>query len=554
MTEGGLLVHLLTALGAALAGALVALVLRQPPIIGYILAGVAIGPFTPGINGETEIIAELAEIGIIFLMFAVGVQLPLGELMRVRRIAILGGLLQVAAMIGIGWLVGRLLGWAPVEAYTFGAVISNSSSTVLGKVLSDRGELDTPHARLGLAWSSVQDISTVALVAMLGLATTAPTSVGPLLGKAALFFLVLVPLGFWVLPRFLRAVTALRNRELFALTVITVALAMAAGASLLGVSLALGAFLAGIVVGESDLAHRILGDAIPLRDVFSGIFFVSIGMLLDPRVLRDSWLLVLVTVGLIVVVKGAVTAGIARLFDCSTRLAVLLGAALGQSAEFSFLLARIGLSEGALTQPVFNVLLTASGLSILLSPATNAAAPWLLRRAQRRRLPLPDSAATAPPDTVDGHAVVCGFGRVGSAVCALLERHDRPFVVIEEDPRLVASLRSRGITAVLGDAAQPHVLDRARIRSARLLVICVPERMAVRRAAEHARDVNGALTVIARTHSARDRRFLEVHGTEEAVVGETELAMELGRRALVRFGVDPDDVERSIVAARAAGV
>lgn len=551
MQDGGLLLHLLTALGAAVVGAAIALRLKQPLILGYILAGVAIGPFTPGIMGKTEAIAELAEVGVVFLMFVIGAQLSLRELLRASRVAVAGALVQVLAMIGIGYLVGRALGWSHLAAYAFGAVISNSSSTVLGKVLSDRGELDSRHAQLGLAWSSVQDISTVALVAALAFASPRARAVGPLLGKAALFFLVLLPLAFWALPRLLRQATALRNREFFALAVVTVALAMAGAASLLGVSLALGAFLTGIVVGESDLAHRILGDAIPLRDIFSGIFFVSIGMLLDPAFLVDAWALVLLTVALIVVVKGALSAVIARWLGCSARLAVLLGAALAQSAEFSFLLARIGLEEGALTTPIFNLLLSATVITILLSPLVNGLAPALLRRLQTwRPAARPDPAAAPAAIALEHHAIVCGYGRVGSIVCALLEQHHKPYVVIEEDPRIVEALRARGVAALFGDAGLPDVLDRAHLRTAQLLVLCIPERMAARRALEHARQVSRATTVLARTHSYEDRAFLQQRGADEAVVGEMELALELGRRALQRFGVEPEVVERSLADVR----
>lgn len=549
MQGGGLLVHLVSALGAALIGAAIALRFRQPLIIGYVLAGVAIGPFTPGFIGKTEAIAELAEVGIIFLMFVIGVQLSLRELLRASRIAVLGGLLQVAIMIGLGYLVGRALGWSPAASYAFGAVISNSSSTVLGKILSDRGELDSRHAQLSLAWSSVQDISTVALVAALALIAPNERAVGPLLGKAALFFFILMPLAFWALPWLLRRATAVRNREFFALAVVTLALTMAGGAALLGVSLALGAFLTGIVVGESDLAHRVLGDARPLRDVFSGVFFVSIGMLLDPAFLLGSWALVLVTVALIVLVKGAVTTVIARLLGSPVRVAVLMGAGLAQSAEFSFLLARIGLEEGALTRQVFNLLLSATIVTILLAPWVNSLAPSALRWIHRR-WPGEAQAEVAAPPVLERHAVVCGYGRVGSIVCALLEQHQKPFVVIEEDPRIVEQLRARGLTAILGDAGVPDVLDRAHLATAQLLILCIPEQMAVRRALEHAREVGKAMTILARTHSYEDRRFLHEKGAHEAVVGELELALELGRRALERFGVGREDVERSLTKTR----
>ncbi len=550
MGEDGLLVHLVTALGAALVGAAVVLRLKQPLIIGYVLAGVAIGPFTPGVMGNPEAIAQLAEVGIIFLMFVIGLQLSLKELIRASRVAVLGGLVQVAVLIGAGYLVGRALGWSHLAAYAFGAVISNSSSTVLGKILSDRGELDTQHAQLSLAWSSVQDISTVVLVAVFAFAAPDQQALAPLLAKAAVFFLVLMPAAFWALPWLLRQASAVRNREFFALAVVTIALAMAVGASLLGVSLALGAFLTGVVIGESDLAHRVLGDARPLRDVFSGVFFVSIGMLLDPGFLVASWPLVLLTVALIVVAKGAVTAAVARWLGAPFRVAVLMGAALAQSAEFSFLLARIGLEQGALTKPIFNLLLSATIVTILIAPGVNSLAPRLLRWLRRTRPELDREPAASAVPALEGHAIVCGYGRVGSIVCGLLEQHGKPFIVVEEDLRLADQLRARGVPVLFGDAGVPEVLDRARLGSARLLILCMPEQLAVRSALEHARELGKDATVLARTHSYEDRHFLERQGAHEAVVGELELALELGRRALERFGISHADVERSLTHAR----
>lgn len=551
MTEdGGLLLHLVTALGAALVGAAIALRLRLPLIIGYVLAGVAIGPFTPGIVGPAQALSELAELGIVLLMFVIGVQLSLRDLARSSRVTIVGALLQVAATIAIGFVVARALGWSPMAAYTFGAVLSNSSSTVLGKVLSDRGELDGQHAQLALGWSSVQDLSTVVLVAVFAFGAASTQSLGAQLGKAAVFFLVLVPLSFWAIPWLLREASILRNREFFALTVVTIALAMAASASLLGVSLALGAFLAGIVLGESDLAHRVLGDAVPLRDIFSGAFFVAIGMLLDPAFLVASWPLVLLTVALIVVVKGALSAALAWWLGCSLRVSVLMGTALAQSGEFSFLMARIGLEEGAISPEGFNLLLSATIVTILLSPWVNQATPAILRVLQARRLGSPLEPDAGPPADIMGHAIVCGHGRVGSVVCALLEQHRKPYVVVEEDLREVMRLRERGVPALLGDAGMPQVLERANLRSAHLLVLSIPERMAVRRAVDYARDVSKRVTVLARTHSVDDRAFLQARGADDAVIGELELALELGRRALDRFEVAPDAVAASLSSLR----
>jgi CPA2 family monovalent cation:H+ antiporter-2 len=229
-----------------------------------------------------------------------------------------------------------------------------------------------------------------------------------------------------------------------------------------------------------------------------------------------------------------------------------MGAALAQSGEFSFLLARVGLEEGALTTPVFNLVLSATVLSVLLSPAVNRAGHLLLPWLQRRRPSTAPDADAAAPAPFAGHAIVCGYGRVGSIVCALLERHGQPFVVVEEDLRIVASLRARGVAVLFGDAGQRHVLERAHLATARLLVLCIPERMTVRRAVEYAREANRSITVLARTHGDDDRRHLEAHGVEEAVLGETELALELGRRALERLDVEPGDAEHSVEQTRRA--
>lgn len=547
---GTLLIELVIALCAALLGAVVALGLRQPTLIGYVLAGVVIGPFTPGIRGEPETITQLAEIGIVLLMFVVGVQLPLRELLRAGRFAVFGAGVQVSVMIGIGWAVGKAFGWGNVESYLFGAVVSNSSSTVLSKVLGERGELDSQHAQLSIAWSSVQDISTVALIAIAMALSPGDRDTGWLLAKAALFFCVLVPLGFFVLPWVLRRVSQVRSREFFSLAVVTLALSMAAIAGLLGVSLALGAFLAGIVIGESDVAHRVLGDAIPLRDVFSGLFFVSIGMLLDPSFVIGHWWVVLVSLLLIIGVKGAISSVLAAWLGSTARVAVLVGAALAQSAEFSFLMARIGLSEGVLSNATFNVLLSAAVLSVVLSPAVNALAPRAYRWFGSRRPERADRPSEPAPGELSDHAIVCGHGRVGRVVTELLAKHGKPFIVIEEDLRLVDALRERGVPVLFGDCGQPHVLDRAFVARARLLVLCIPERMATRRAVEYARQVRPELTLLARTHSTEDCAYLTEHGVSEAVLGETELALQLGRRALTRFDVDPDAIERAIGAER----
>ncbi len=286
MDNSTLLVTLVFALGTALIGVVLATRLRQSVVLGYILAGIAIGPFTPGFVGDLATVQALADLGIIFLMFAIGVQLSLRDLLRLGLIATLGGLLQVVLTIGLGYLAGVALGWRPLEALFFGAVISNSSSTVLSKTLGEQGEIESEHGQIGFAWSSVQDLGTIVLVVLLsalaGGGDTLLADLGWAVGRAVLFLALVASLGSWALPWIFDRVAALRNREIFILVTAAVALGMAYASSFFGLSLALGAFVAGVVVGESDLSHQILGEIMPLRDLFAALFFVSVGMLVNP--------------------------------------------------------------------------------------------------------------------------------------------------------------------------------------------------------------------------------------------------------------------------------
>ena len=546
MDDSGLLVNLVFALVAALVGVLLAAYLRQSVVLGYILAGIAIGPFTPGFVGDVATVAALADLGIIFLMFAIGVQLSLRDLLRVGTVATAGGLAQVALTIGLGYLVGVALGWRPLEALFFGAVISNSSSTVLSKTLAEQGETDAEHGQIGLAWSSVQDLSTIVLVVVLSvLAGGGGTLLGELLwavGKAGLFLALVASLGSWALPWLFDHVAALRNREVFLLVTAAVALGMAYASSFFGLSLALGAFVAGVVVGESDLSHQILGEVMPLRDLFAALFFVSVGMLVDPAFVARNLPLVLLTLALIVAGKGALVAAITLLFRYQPRTALLTGVVLAQSAEFSFLLATLGTELGAVSPLVFNLMLAGAAASIVLSPllyrAGLPAAAWLERRLPVSRLARHPAVTGEAQPRPRGHAVLCGYGRVGQVIGATLRRHGFPYVAIDEDRALVRREREREVPLLLGNAANPVLLERANLAEARLLLIALPDPLAARQIADYARRLNPALDVVARTHSREERAFLERLGVGEAVMGELELALEMTRHALCRFGLD----------------
>lgn len=502
---GPLSFHLMVALGAALLGASVAVWLRQSIVLGYILAGIVIGPFTPGPMGRVDVIEQLAEIGVVLLLFVLGAQLSLRELFRAGRLALLGALLQVLVMLAIGYAFARALGFGAAEAFALGAVVSNSSSTVLAKLLGETGEVGSLHARIGLAWSSVQDVSTVILLAVLGVfASTGETELPGTLLRALAWCLLVLPAGLWALPRVFRT-AALGNREIFTLLVVFVALAMGWVSALLGVSVALGAFVAGLLVGESDVAHRVLGDAIPLRDVFSGLFFVSVGMLVDAGFVAGHLPLVLLALGLIVVVKGAVTFATARALGSGARVSLLVASGLAQSGEFSFLMARAGHGAGVVGDAMFNTMLSATAGSILLAPLVGRAAHRAVRsRGIASRLAVEGPEAPLPT----GHVVVCGYGRVGALVCSLLERMRLPFVVVDDDLHVVDRLRATHVPVVFGDVGFAHVLDAAGLGGARVLVLCVPEPYATRRAVDHARKTNPELAILARSHSTKERDIL----------------------------------------------
>ncbi len=543
--DNNLLLTLVFALGAAGVGALTARLLRQSLVLGYVLAGLAIGAYTPGLVVNLASVEELADIGVIFLMFAIGVQLSFSDMMRVGPVALIGANIQVILMIGVGFLTGMALGWAPMESLFFGAVISNSSSTVLTKILGERGEEDSMHGRIALAWSTVQDFGTVVLVVVLstmanGSESELPLELAKSVGLAILFLVIVVPLGMLVLPWAFERLAALGSSEVFVLSAAGVALGVAALSDLFGISIALGAFVGGILVGRSDLSHQVLGQISPLRDIFAGLFFVSVGMLIDPILVLQNLHLVLLAAVLILVVKGTLSGAITLGFGYRAKTAVLSGVILGQSAEFSFLLARVGTDVGAVSERVFGLMLAAAAVSIV-------AAPWAMRAVGplgimlERRLPLSKRAELADEEhesRLFGHAILCGYGRVGRVVAESMAQEAITYVVIEQDAGLVATLRNRNMLALQGSASNPVLLERAGIRHARVLIVAIPDPIAVRQVLDLARQMNPDVSVVVRTHSEAERRFLERRGADQAVLGELELALEMSRHALRSFGVN----------------
>ncbi len=544
MNQDILLVNLAFALIAGFIGAAIVTRLGQSAIVGYILGGILIGPYTPGFVGNPETVEALANIGIILLMFAVGVQISVDDLLRAGKVAIFGGLLQVIVTIALGYAIGVALGWSPLEAFVFGSVVSNSSSTVLSKILGDRGEMDTAHGRVGLAWSTVQDLSTVALVVIFSALAVEGndlwTELLLAISKAALFLIILLPVGWKLLPWFFERVVGPQNREVFIVAVAAFALGTAYVSSFFGLSLALGAFVAGIVVSESDIWHQILDDIIPLRDLFIVLFFVSVGMLVDPAFIARNLPLVLIGVASISVLKGMIVAAIMLLFRYPLGSSILTGIVLAQSAEFSLLLAREGAELGIVGSTLFNLMVSSVVLSIFLASLLHLAGQpliaWIqqfLPASELSRLP----AVVNPDSHLRGHAVIIGYGRVGGVIGEALRRRGFPFLVIDHDQGIVRRLRAQGIPALQGSGDNRTLLERAQLEQARVLVIAIPDALSTRSIVDYALQVNPDLHIVARTHTHRERTFLVERGVSEAVIGELELALEMARFTLHRFGV-----------------
>jgi CPA2 family monovalent cation:H+ antiporter-2 len=547
--------HLSTALAlaatAALIGGLIARRLGQSTLAGYVVAGVVLGAIPGGPSEES--VGTLAEIGVVLLMFSLGVQFDLRELGEVRRVALPGALVQIPATLVIGLAVAVAAGWAWRAGVVFGAAAAISGGTVLAKLLSDRGEEGSAHGRIAVGWSVAQDMATVGLVVLLAAITgeASPRELGQAVAIAAAFIAGMVVVGTRVFPWLLDRVARENSRELFILA----AAVLSVGAALLsesaGLSIALGAFVAGLVVSESDLSTQVLGELLPIRDVFAALFFVAIGLLVRPEGVLDHIPLVALFTVVILAVKSAIAAALTVWLGQSPRTALLVGAGLASSAEFSFILAQLGVDEGLLSESQFGVVVAATSASIVFAPFLFLPIPWMLRMVGG-----PPTAAVADDEPVAEaryHAVICGHGRVGSLIAETLRRRGFRYVVIEENRRLVAQLRDAGVEAIYGNAAHPHVLRRARVDAARTLVLAIPDPITTRLAVTHARALNRRLDIVVRARSPIEAALLRQMGVAEAVVAEREAALELTRHTLHRLGLSMLETQAIVQAMRAEG-
>lgn len=544
-------------LGLALIFGFMAARLNLPALVGYLLAGIVIGPFTPGFVADINLAAQLAEIGVMLLMFGVGLHFSLADLMAVRRIALPGAIVQIAAATAMGMAVSWMWGWSLAAALVFGIALSCASTVVLLRALESLGLLETFNGRIAVGWLVVEDLAMVLVLVLLPplaamLTGTAPRdplglwrSIGTTLFQVGLFVALMLVVGRRVFPWLLWQVQKVGSRELFTLCVVAAAVGIAYGATkIFGVSFALGAFFAGMVLRESQFSHRAAEETLPLRDAFAVLFFVSVGMLFDPRILVDQPLRVVTVVAIIIFGKSIAAALLVLLLRYPLHTALTVSASLAQIGEFSFILVALGASLGVTPPETQSLVVAGALISIALNPLVfkgiEPLQEWLLKRSQLARNmaarddPLAELPMTTDPKYLSRQVVLVGWGRVGRELARGLQEDGVPFVVAEQNRELVERLRAEGIPAVFGDASQPEVLIQAHVARARMLVIATPDTMGVRQMADTAKLLNPAIEIVVRSHNEEEARRLEQDLSSRVFVGEHELALAMTRYVIGR--------------------
>ncbi|MDB5742800.1 MAG: Kef-type potassium/proton antiporter, family [Polaromonas sp.] len=533
--------------------------IRVPALVGYLVAGILIGPATPGFVADVHIAAQLSEIGVMLLMFGVGLHFSLNDLLAVRRIAIPGAVVQMSMATLLGMGLAWWWGWNWGAGLIFGLSLSCASTVVLLKALEARGVLDTMNGRIAVGWLVVEDLATVLvlvlmppLAGVLGGQAAAEGAVplwrtiGQTLLSVSAFIALMLIAGRRVLPWMLWQVARTGSRELFTLSVVASAIGIAYGASaLFSVSFALGAFFAGMVMRESEFSHRAAKESLPLRDAFSVLFFVSVGMLFEPAVLMDEPVHVLGVVAIIIVGKAVAALALVLVFRYPLNTALTVAASLAQIGEFSFILAGLGLSLGLLPPEGMSLVLAGALISIALNPLLFAAiAPfrrWMLARSElARRLEMRDDPYAELPMSTEhkylrGQVVLVGYGRVGMRIAGALEARGIPYVVAEQNRELVEDLRHQGKVAVSGNAADPAVLIQAHIANAAMLVIATPDALHVRQMADNARMLNPDIEIVLRSHNEGESQLLRNDNIGTVFFGEEELARSMAGHVLARF-------------------
>jgi len=525
---------------------------KLSPLFGYLVAGIIVGPFTPGFVADAALAHELAEIGVILLMFGVGLHFSLGDLLSVRKIAIPGAVVQIAIATGLGMLLGWALGWSWGAGLVFGICLSVASTVVLLRALEERRLLETNRGRIAIGWLIVEDLVTVLVLVMLPAVSgllggtmeegassdlmSILASLGWTMVKVTVFVVLMFAVGRRVIPWMLERTAGVGSRELFTLAVLAIALGVAyMSSALFDVSFALGAFLAGVVLNESKLSHEAANDSLPMRDAFAVLFFVSVGMLFDPMILIEQPLAILAAFLIITVGKSIGALAIVRAFGHPMQTSLTIATALAQIGEFSFILAALGVSLGLLPESGRNLILASALLSIIVNPMLFVALDrWSAKREVEKAAKtaaeaevvakeddfLPDRALIPAAD----HIVLVGFGRVGSRVGRALSERSIPLVLIEADRDDCVAARALGIPCILGNAVAPQVLADANLATARGLLVAIPQTLEAGPIIRQAREVNPGIAILARAHSDEEVAYLLKAGADATIMGESEIA------------------------------
>lgn len=547
------------AFGLALVLGFAAVRLGLPALVGYLVAGVFIGPHSPGFVADASIAGQLSEIGVMLLMFGVGLHFSIADLLSVRKIALPGALVQITAATLMGTGLARFWGWGLGEGLVFGLCLSVASTVVLLKALEGAGIVETVNGRIAVGWLVVEDLVMVLVLVLLpplsslmggtgamGETGTMLATLGFTLGKVALFIALMLVVGRRLFPWILWQVARTGSRELFTLAVVAAAVGVAYGSSMLfGVSMALGAFFAGMVLRESKLSYRAAEESLPLRDAFSVLFFVSVGMLFDPRVLLEQPLKVIAVLGIILVGKSLAATLLVLAFRYPLNTALTVSAGLAQIGEFSFILAGLGVNLGLMSAEGYSLILASAILSIALNPflfrAIKPVQDWILGKSPLARTlgsrndPLATLPGTVEPSHVTGHVIIVGYGRVGQRIGEGLAERSVPFVVAEQNREIVERLRAAGTKAVYGDASEPAVLIQAHIARAGFLVIALPETLHVRAMMETSKALNPGAEIIVRTHSDEETARVTREKADKVFMGENELALSITRHIMAKL-------------------
>ena len=566
--------HHMPLIGTIVAGLVIAFImgalahrLKVSPIAGYLLAGVIVGPFTPGFVADVGLASQLAEIGVILLMFGVGLHFSLRDLLSVRKIAIPGAIVQIGAATLMGMGLAWALGWTLLAGFVFGLALSVASTVVLLRALEHRNLVQTERGRIAVGWLIVEDLVMILALVLLPPIAAAMSGSGAVTGasiagsiagtffKVAGFIALMLIVGRRVIPALLHWVVHTGSRELFRLSVLAIALGVAFGAAFVfDVSFALGAFFAGMILGETQLSRRATEETLPLRDAFAVLFFVSVGMLFDPRVPVEQPGSLLVTVAIIIFGKSVAAFAIVRAFGHPTQTALTVSASLAQIGEFSFILAGLGTGLGILPPEARDLILAGSILSILANPFIFSLFAERIRRDCEAEREAEGRVEQEKQRRREGHVILVGYGRVGSHIAKQLHEGRRALIVIEDQRDTARKAETEGMQVVLGNATQPRVLHEAGIEHASKLLIAIPEGFEGGAVAERARELNPKLPIIARAHSDEEVEHLRRLGAQHVVMAERETAKRMFTLAAeVGAAAAPTENEPVSIAGRKRG-